>query len=126
LRTNPACPAALSAACLATSRAPVSLMTCPSAAVYSEVASTGLLLSVARTRPTASKRSKLKPSGLMVTWQDWQAGLAVSSVTFSRMVKDGSNLSSMNAIAMGGGLSMRPRMLRVTKTPRWIGEEDLV
>ena len=55
-----------------------------------------------------------------------QAGLEVSSVTFSRMVKEGSNLSSMNAIAMGGGLSMRPRILRVTKTPRWIGEEDLV
>ena len=58
----------------------------------------------------------------MVAWQAMQFALLVSSVTFSRMVSVGSNWSSSNAIACGGGLRMPPSTLRVRKTPRWIGE----
>ena len=58
----------------------------------------------------------------MVAWQPMQLALEVSSVTFSRMVSEGSKCSSLNSTACGGGLSIRPMTLRVRKTPRWMGE----
>ena len=48
-----------------------------------------LVASVVRKRPTASKFSSAKPSGLIVTWQPMHAVLLVICVTFSRIVSDG-------------------------------------
>ena len=61
----------------------------------------------------------------MTAWQPWQFSARVSFSTFCRMVMSGVNSSSLNATATGGERSERPTMLRVRKTPRWMGEVDL-
>ena len=100
------------------SRGPESFTVLPSSLANSVTGFTGLLLSLVRQRPTASKFSRLKPSGLIMRWQCMQASLLVSSVIFSRMVSLGLKCASSNTTAFCGGLSDMPTMLRVRKTPR--------
>ncbi len=86
------------------------------------MASTGLPFSSSRNRPTASNRSRPKPSGLIIPWQVMHEAGLVCKATRSRVVRPAWRSGASGATASGGGRSDRPSTLRAMKTPRWIGE----
>ncbi len=76
-----------------------------------------------RNRPTASKCSSVKPSGLIIAVARL-ARLRASSAARRARGSSGPACRSAasGATASGGGRSARPSTLRARKTPRWIGE----
>src|ERR1044071_3577222 len=93
---------------LATSAGPWRRTFSPSSVTYSLTGSMGRSFSLVRKRPTASKDSRLNPSGLITEWQDWQAWGLVIWDTFWRIVRLGEKSPSLKFIAIGGGRRLRP------------------
>lgn len=52
-----------------------------------------------------------------MTWQPMQACDRVISVTFSRIVREGSNFASVKTLAMGGDFRGIPTMFRAVERP---------